>query len=280
MSETGAFDKVREAVDGETLSAQERNRLWWEKMPMTYVDWDSPDRAARMAEHFAHAEQVLLGASPFLRECFDWKALAGLDILDLGCGSGVLSCVAARHGARVTAADLTDEAVRMARANAESQNLSVNVVRTDAEKMGFAEASFDYVLSWGVLHHSSNTEQALREVGRILRPGGRGLMMVYHKASLFYWLKGLFWLIFKGKIFQGHSIESVQDFYVDGYYHRHFTGSELAASLAQGGLRAVKVYATQQQEPILPGLPSGRLDEWLKHRFGWYLVAEFEKPKA
>lgn len=277
MSDTG-FGKVRQAVDGEALSAQERNRLWWEKMPMTYVDWDSPDRAARMAEHFAHAERILLGASPFLRERFDWKGLAGLDMLDLGCGSGVLSCVAARNGALVTAADLTEEAVRMAQANAACQGLDVNVVRTDAEKMGFGDNRFDYVLSWGVLHHSSNTEQALREVGRILKPGGRGLMMVYHKTSLFYWLKGLFWLIFKGKLFQGHSIESVQDFYVDGYYHRHFTGPELAASLAQGGLRTTKVYATQQQEPILPGLPAGGFDEWLKHRFGWYLVAEFEKP--
>ncbi|MGQ0663077.1 MAG: glycosyltransferase [Pseudomonadota bacterium] len=273
------FQRTRDAAEQVTGDAQARNRMWWESMPMTYAAWEAKDRLPRTRAEFESIERTLLAASPFLRERFDVAALCGLAVLDLGCGSGVLACRLAREGARVTAADLTDRGVRLAARNALAQGLDVRVVGADAERLGLADCAFDYVLSWGVLHHSPSTERALAEVARVLKPGARGLLMVYHRRSLVYYLKGLLWLVARGKLFSGYRLATVQDFYVDGYYHRHFTRNEMAACLAAAGLKPVRLFATQQQQKILPLVP-GFLDAWLKHRFGWYLVAEFEKPAA
>jgi len=253
--------------------------LWWEAKPMTYAPWGDEDRLPKDVAQFVETERYLLYKSPFLREEFDWNALAGQKVLDLGCGSGVLSCRLARHGAIVTAVDITEQGTRLAHRNAELQGVAVEVVRSDAECLTFADASFDFVLAWGVLHHSRSTEFALAEVARVLRPGGRGLMMVYHRASLFYWFKGLFWLILRGRAFAGESFDSVTKHFVDGYYHRHFTKRELARALIDAGLEPQRLLATQQQEPILPGL-GGALDSFLKRHFGWYLVAEFRRASA
>jgi ubiquinone/menaquinone biosynthesis C-methylase UbiE len=177
----------------------------------------------------------------------------------------------------VTATDITAQAMALTAENASVQDLPVDIVRTNAESMGFADASFDYVLSWGVVHHSPNTESALAEIARILKPGGRGLIMVYHKTSLVYYLRGLYWLIVRGKLLKGYNLKTVQDFCVDGYYHRHFGKREMARCLSDVGLRPVNIFATQQSTPLIPGI-TGSLDRALKKAFGWYLVAEIERP--
>ncbi len=54
----------------------------------------------------------------------------------------------------------------------------------DAQALPFAEGTFDLVYSWGVLHHTLDTESALREIHRVLRPGGECRVMLYHRHSL------------------------------------------------------------------------------------------------
>jgi len=276
---TNRLTEARSHADRAAADAQAKNRLWWERMPMTYADWQAEDRLPETGEDFRAMRVYLLAHSPFLRERFDAAALAGRAALDLGSGSGVLSCLLAEAGAHVTAADLTEAAVSLTRRAAEYWRVPVRTVRADAENLSFADGAFDYVLSWGVLHHSRDTERAFREVARVLRPGGAGLVMVYHRSSAVYYLKGLWWLIAKGKIFSGHTLESVQDFYTDGYYHRHFTRRELADALQASGLSVARITVTQMQKKILPLVP-GPLDRWLKSRIGWLIVAEFTRPEA
>ena len=53
----------------------------------------------------------------------------------------------------------------------------------DAEDLPFENESFDWVYSWGVLHHTPNTERAVAEASRVLKPGGTAKIMIYHKYS-------------------------------------------------------------------------------------------------
>jgi ubiquinone/menaquinone biosynthesis C-methylase UbiE len=62
--------------------------------------------------------------------------------------------------------------------------LTSNLKEADAEQLPFADGAFDLVYSWGVLHHSPNTHQAMKEVYRVLRPGGIARIMIYHTYSL------------------------------------------------------------------------------------------------
>lgn len=276
MPENQIFD-VRADVDQAAKNRLDRNRLWWERMPMTYAAWESTDRLPQQESDYREMETFLLANSPFLTELFATTDFADQKVLDLGCGAGVLSCLLARKGALVTATDITAQAMALTAENASVQDLPVKIVRTNAESMGFADASFDYVLSWGVVHHSPDTESALAEIARILKPGGRGLIMVYHKTSLVYYLRGLYWLIVRGKLFKGYNLKTVQDFCVDGYYHRHFGKGEMARCLRAVGLHPANIFATQQSTPLIPGL-TGSLDRLLKIWFGWYLVAEIDRP--
>ncbi len=271
------FYSTRQSADNNQQGGQARNRHWWETKPMTYAEWDAEERIPKTPEELKQIEDTLFSASPFLREEMNFTALKGKRVLDLGCGSGVLSCKIAREGAEVFSVDLTQAAIDMARRNARAQGLALGLTRSDAENLPFASDSFDYVFSWGVLHHTSNMDQALSSVFRILAPGGAGLMMVYHKNSIVYYLHGLYWLIFKGKIFSGHTLTSVQDFYTDGYYHRYLTPAQLSSRLLEAGLKPTCFHITQYQKKILPLIPVW-FDRWLKKKFGMCLVAEFEKP--
>jgi ubiquinone/menaquinone biosynthesis C-methylase UbiE len=58
----------------------------------------------------------------------------------------------------------------------------------DAEALPFADGSFDLVYSHGVLHHTPDTQRAINEVHRVLKPGGVAMVMLYHKSSYNYWV--------------------------------------------------------------------------------------------
>ena len=273
------FVGTRRTVDLETDAPQERNRLWWEKMPMTYANWEAAHRLPEGVQDLKDLEARVLAGSPFLRECFDFSGFGGKRVLDLGCGSGIFSCLFAKSGASTTAVDLTEAAIDIARRTAEAHGVNVAIARMDAENLAFRAGSFDFIYSWGVLHHTCNIETAFAEAARTLKPAGTGLVMVYHRRSVAYYLHGLYWLIARGKAFRGHTLESVQDFYTDGYYHRYLSRKEIAALLHGAGLRPRRVIVTQYQKKLLPLLP-GWLDRLLKSRFGMCLVAEFEKPET
>ena len=68
--------------------------------------------------------------------------------------------------------DLTERAVEHTRRRLEIFKLASNLSLGDAEKLDFPDESFDLVYSWGVLHHSTDTPQAVSEVFRVLKRGG------------------------------------------------------------------------------------------------------------
>jgi 2-polyprenyl-3-methyl-5-hydroxy-6-metoxy-1,4-benzoquinol methylase len=270
------FINTSKAAQTATADNQHRNRNWWQAKPMTYADWSADDREPRTDNDFLKMEEYVLRTGPWLKTWFKTIDFNGLRCLDLGSGSGIFSSMLGRRGALVTAMDLTEAAVNLTRKTATFFGCHVSSVRCDAEYNPFGNDTFDFIFSWGVLHHTHDMDTALKEVSRILKPGGRGMMMVYHRRSVVYYVHGFYWLLAKGKIFSGHSLRSVQDFYTDGFYHRYMTPVELETMLEKSGLRVRKFSVTQYEKKILPFIPS-RLDEWLKARFGMCLIAEFEK---
>ena len=112
------------------------------------------------------------------------KELAGKKVLEIGSGAGGHSCIFKRHGADVTAVDITPERVASTAAKfAMLKGGSGNALQADAEKLPFDGASFDIVYSNGVLHHSTDTECCISEATRVLKPGGLVVIMLYSRVS-------------------------------------------------------------------------------------------------
>lgn len=96
----------------------------------------------------------------------------GQNVLDVCCGTGVVSITAARLGARVTGLDLTPELLERARQNARIANVDIGWHEGDVEKLPFADASFDMVLSQYGHMFAPRPEVAIAEMLRVLKPGG------------------------------------------------------------------------------------------------------------
>ena len=96
----------------------------------------------------------------------------GQRVVDLACGTGVVAVTAARLGAKVTALDLTPELLVRARENAAIANVDVDFHEGDVEKLPFADAAFDVVLSQFGHMFAPRPAVAIGEMLRVLKPGG------------------------------------------------------------------------------------------------------------
>jgi len=97
---------------------------------------------------------------------------AGQQVLDVACGTGVAAITAARLGAKVTGLDLTPELLERARANSEIGGLQLDWHVGDVEKLPFADAAFDVVLSQFGHIFAPRPALAIGEMLRVLKPGG------------------------------------------------------------------------------------------------------------
>src|SRR5262249_29884415 len=116
----------------------------------------------------------------------DFAAARGLRVLEIGCGLGTDGAQFAKAGAPYTGVDLTEAAIALAQKRFQFCELPGTFRTADAENLDFADDSFDLVYSHGVLHHTPDTARAVQEVRRVLRPGGRAVVMLYHRNSYNY----------------------------------------------------------------------------------------------
>jgi 2-polyprenyl-3-methyl-5-hydroxy-6-metoxy-1,4-benzoquinol methylase len=133
----------------------------------------------------------------FLDECrLPREFFPGVRALDAGCGSGRWTYALAQLGAEVVAFDLTSGGVEAAHENLGDRD-GVAICQANVFEPPFAEESFDFVMSWGVLHHTPDTRAAFERLVPLVRPGGTLFVMVYerHSPVMFFFTDVLRWFM-------------------------------------------------------------------------------------
>lgn len=222
-------------------------------------------------EYFDEIEEHRYRLEPFIHRFAQFTRHRGKNVLEVGVGAGTDHLQFARAGAILSGVDLTDAAIEMVSTRLALEGFHSDLRRSDAEHLPFADNSFDYVYSWGVLHHTPDTEKALAEVYRVCKPGGKVCIMLYHRRSL---LALLVWIRFG--LLRLRPFMSLRKAI---YYHMESIGTKCYTIRETRHLfhhyRRVKVTPVLTPHD-LPHLPAG-LAQYLPQAWGWFLGIEATK---
>jgi len=248
---TGALDRG---------AVQHGNKGWWTAHTMSY-DWgrksalvpytlpwfdDIDRRFLQAARLFAEP------ANPFA-EIMRLPELAGKRVLEIGCGMGLHSEMLARAGAELTAVDLSPTSVKATKTRLDLKKLGADVREMDAETLELPSGEFDLVWSWGVIHHSSRTGRIVREVERVLRPGGEARLMVYNLEGMPAYITLATRYLFG--FWRGQSLDEALWRSTDGFSARFYTRDEFADLLAAFFDRVeTRIFGQDADVVPLPGL--------------------------
>jgi SAM-dependent methyltransferase len=121
---------------------------------------------------------------PYISELARFDNARGKRVLEIGVGLGADHQRFAEAGADLYGIDLTERAVEHTSRRLLAFGLSSRLAVGDAEHLTFEDGYFDIVYSWGVIHCSPDTQKAVTEIWRVLKPGGEARLMIYYKWSL------------------------------------------------------------------------------------------------
>ncbi|MGK7346164.1 MAG: class I SAM-dependent methyltransferase [Candidatus Nitrospinota bacterium M3_3B_026] len=171
-----------------TIDIEREIRDYWEQGP----PGPAPHEDIRTREQF---EKVAAHRYSVYRDMFDdvdFSRARGKKVLEVGCGAGTDSAQFARAGADVTSMDLTSKATALTKRHFEVMELQNHIIQGDAQTLPFASGSFDIAYSMGVLLSVPRTDVAVKEIHRVLKPGGEAIVMLYHRDSMWYYYHYLY----------------------------------------------------------------------------------------
>jgi SAM-dependent methyltransferase len=151
-------------------------------------DLEMTSRPPGTREFFEELDEYRFDKLAYLPKVVDFTGYKGRRLLEVGCGIGTDLARFARGGARVVGIDLSETAVRLARANLAQHGGRPAVLVGDGAALPVPDATFDVVYAHGVLQYAANPRGIVDEARRVLRPGGTAIFMVYNRLS---WLMAL-----------------------------------------------------------------------------------------
>ena len=183
-------------TQSENLKADVRDFWNEESCGTRYMEGE--DALERFRAHATARYQL----EPYIPGFAGFSESQGKKVLEIGVGLGADFVQWLQNGADATGVDLTPAAIEQTKARLELEGFQdVPLQVSDAENLPFDDETFDLVYSWGVLHHSPDTQRALDEVHRILKPGGTARIMIYRHPS---WVGLMIWVryaLLRGKPF-------------------------------------------------------------------------------
>jgi SAM-dependent methyltransferase len=248
-------DKRKLATPLEDVQAG--NQGWWAQHPMAY-DWHgevaleplTPSWFDAIDERFLHAARLFSTSDRPFDRLIPYERLRGRSVLEIGCGMGLHSELLARAGADLTCVDITDTAIDATKRRLGMKALEARVMRADAEELPFQPASFDFVWSWGVIHHSARTARIVREIGRVTKDTGECRAMVYNRDGTAAYVTLLIEHLLKRR-FVSQSFDDTLWQATDGFSARYYT-KDLLEDMFRGFFSDVDSQVCGQDADAVP----------------------------
>jgi len=236
------------------------------------------------AQYFAEIEEKRYRLEPYIHSFAQFTCFRGKKVLEVGVGAGTDFVQWIRSGAVAYGVDLTTEAILHTSRRLELESLqAVDLCLGDVEHLNYPDDFFDLVYSWGVIHHTSNPNQALSEIVRVTSRGGRIKIMLYHRhsvAAFMTWfrrcaLRGRPWLTISYAV--ANYVESPG---TQSYTRREVTAMLKALELEDIEVRTVLTWcdlATMSRSALVR--TAHHILSWLggKDRVGWFMLISARK---
>lgn len=236
--------------------------------------WNADPCGAKLAraergtpEFFAEIERTRYELEPFIPSFAEFERWRGKRTLEIGVGLGTDFINFVRAGADAHGLDLTEEAIALVERRLELEGLTAHVRVGDAEDLPFGDSEFDLVYSWGVLHHTPDTEHALTEVRRVLRPGGEARIMLYSRRS---WVAYGLWVRYA--LLAGRPMQSLADVvgkHMESPGTKAYTHDELERMFAGFSSVRFRRFVTPYDRRVV-----GQLARLSGPRLGWFVGIE------
>lgn len=135
-------------------------------------------------DDYLQHSKIRYDLEPYILEFAGFDGVKKKLVLEIGTGLGADHQKFSEAGAILYGIDLTKHGIDHCRRRFRMFGLNTHLQVADAENLPFEEESFDFIYSWGVLHHTPDTDKAVAEVARVLKPGATAKIMIYHKYSV------------------------------------------------------------------------------------------------
>ena len=147
------------------------NYNWDEEKNISSISFkdikDIDNNFFEIAKEFAHPNYP---NEKYFNAIIDYKFIKNKKVLEIGCGLGSHASLIAKNCKSYIGIDITDYSIKFCKKRFKLMNIkNGKFILADAENLPFNNQSFDYVWSWGVIHHSSNTQKIVSEIQRVLK---------------------------------------------------------------------------------------------------------------
>jgi 2-polyprenyl-3-methyl-5-hydroxy-6-metoxy-1,4-benzoquinol methylase len=289
-------DQLASEAPGNASFARKRRlnevRDFWDRRPCNIRH--SP-RPVGTREYFDEVEARNYFVEPHIPRFAQFERWCGKKVLEIGCGIGTDTINFARHGAHVTAVELSEKSLEIAQKRAEVYGLQdrIRFCPGNAEELTtFVPVEpYDLIYSFGVIHHTPNPERVVEQMCHYVQPGSTVKVMVYHRYSwkvlwiLLTYGKGQFWRLAELVARHSEAETGCPITYT-------FTRRAVRELLEHRGFRVTEMWVDHIFPYHIPDYVQYRyvrvwyfrwmpqpLFRWLERHFGWHLCVTAEMPQ-